>query len=287
MSEQLGDLAKWIGRRQSARDVIAPGPVARMSATLGRDDPPPETGDALPPGWHWLYFLSATPQRGLGPDGHSARGGFLPPIDLPRRMWAGGRITFHAPLRIGAAARRESEIVSVTAKTGRSGALVFVTVRHVISADAGPAIEEEHDIVYREAPRPGDPAPAPRKPPRRPAWERKIEPDPVFLFRYSALTFNGHRIHYDRDYVTAVEGYPGLVVHGPLIATLLLDLLRRQRPDHALMGFEYRAFAPLFDTAPFTVAGAPEAEEGKIALWATNPDGAVAMQGTAVLADSR
>ncbi|MFQ5958379.1 MAG: MaoC family dehydratase N-terminal domain-containing protein, partial [Alphaproteobacteria bacterium] len=274
----------WVGRRRSAEDVIAPGPVARLAATLDRDDPPPAAGDALPPGWHWLYFLHATPHKGLGPDGHDVRGGFLPPVALPRRMWAGGRMTFGEPLRIGESARRESEIVSITPKEGRAGALVFVTVRHVFSGEGGTAVEEEHDVVYREAPQAGAPEPAPAMPPQAPAWEHRVDPDPVLLFRFSALTFNGHRIHYDRDYATGVEGYPGLVVHGPLTAILLLDLLRRSLPDRAPARFDYRALVPLFDTAPFTVAGAPGEDGRSAALWAARPDGAMAMSGTVTLA---
>ncbi len=284
MSGDPKDLSAWVGRRARAEDVIGPGPVTRLSATLDRDDAPARPGDALPPGWHWLYFLPTTPESRLAPDGHDARGGFLPPVELPRRMWAGGRIKFHRPLRIGEAVVRDSEIVSVTPKRGRRGPLVFVVVRHVISGDDGPAVEEEHDIVYREAPRPGEPPPAPVQPPRAPVWRRTIHADAVLLFRFSALIFNGHRIHYDRAYATEVEGYPGLVVHGPLTAILLLDLLRRERPGDAPARFEYRALAPLFDTAPFTVAGAPEADGLSAALWAAGPDGGVAMSATATLA---
>ena len=284
MSDDPAQLSAWVGRRETAEDVIAPGPAARLAAMLDRDDPPLRSREALPPGWHWLYFLSATPQARLGTDGHDMRGSFLPPVELPRRMWAGGRMTFREPLRVGEAAARESEVVSVTPKRGRSGALVFVTLRHVISLGDGPAVEDEHDIVYREAPRPDDPAPVPQMPPRAPAWRRAVHADPVLLFRFSALTFNGHRIHYDRAFATEVEGYPGLVVHGPLIAILLLDLLRRERPDELLARFEYRALAPLFDSAPFTVAGAPDPDGRSVALWAEGPAGDMAMTATATLA---
>ena len=267
----MTELEDWVGRRETAEDVISPGPVARLAATLGRDDPPPRPGDLLPPCWHWLYFLEATPRADLGADGHARRGGFLPPSELPRRMWAGGRLTFHKPLRVGEATRRESEIRSITPKRGRSGDLLFVTLRHVISGEDGAAIIEEHDIVYREAEtsgtRPG------QQPPGEAQWRREIIPDITMLFRFSALTFNGHRIHYDRDYATRTEGYPGLVVHGPLIAILLLDLLRREAPDRDLAEFDYQALAPLFDTAPFTLAGTPEM------LWAERPDGTMAMRG--------
>lgn len=265
----------WVGRRKTAEDVIEPEPISRLAATLGRDDPPPRPGDPLPPCWHWLYFLEATPRADLGPDGIALRGGFLPPSELPRRMWAGGRLTFDKPLKVGEAARRESEIRSITPKRGRSGELLFVTLRHVISGEDGVAIIEEHDIVYREAAS-GGARPGPQPPGEAQggaAWRREITPDPALLFRFSALTFNGHRIHYDRDYAMGAEGYPGLVVHGPLIAMLLLELLRDEAPGRDLAGFDYQALAPLFDTAPFTLAGTPDM------LWAERPDGTMAMRG--------
>jgi len=280
------ELSAWIGRRETREDVIAPGPVERLAATLDWDAPPPGPGEALPPAWHWLYFLDAHRQSRLGPDGHGARGDFLPPVALPRRMWAGGRLAFRRPLEIGARARRVSEIVSITPKTGRGGALVFVTVRHSVveigaAIGAAPAIVEEHDIVYREAPRAGAPAPPPIEAPGAASWRREVEADAVLLFRYSALTFNGHRIHYDRAYATETEGYPGLVVHGPLIATLLLDLLRREGPGRAIAAFDYRARAPLFDTAPFVVRGMPGPGGEEALVWAEEEGGAVAMEGRA------
>ena len=275
----FAQLAEWVGRRESVEDVIAPGPAQRLAATLGRDEPMPRAGDALPPAWHWIYFLEATPRDGLADDGHARRGGFLPPVALPRRMWAGGRIAFERPLRIGEAVRRDSEILSITPKEGRSGRLVFVTVRHVISGEDGPAIDEEHDIVYRDAPLADAPPAAGKAPPGDPTWRRVVKPDAALLFRFSALIFNAHRIHYDRDYVRDVEGYPGLLVHGPLTAILLLDLLRQSCPDQTLRYFDYQAMAPLFDTAPFTVAGKTNGEEAT--LWAETPDGVMAMRGAA------
>jgi len=277
-------LETWVGKSETRRDVIEARPVELLSATLDRDDPPPRIGDELPPLWHWLYFLPAYRQSEVGPDGHAKRGGFLPPVPLPRRMWAGSRIEWLQPLAVGDDVTRESRIVSVTPKTGRSGALVFVVVRHEISTAMGHAIVEEHDIVYRDAPGAargkGDGAESPGTP----AWKRRIVPDDVLLFRYSALTFNSHRIHYDRRYATGVEGYPGLVVHGPLLATLLIDLLRRERPAARVRRFEFRALAPLFDVAPFDVCGKPEQDPHKVSLWAQAADGALAMRATATLA---
>ena len=227
------NLKDWIGKAETADDVVTATPHAALSATLDRPCERPDPGTPLPAMWHWLYFLPLYRQSDVGPDGHAKRGGFLPPIPLPRRMWAGSQIQFAKPLRIGDAVTRASTIENVTEKSGRSGPLVFVKVRHEIRRrdDAEIALTEYHDIVYREAPKPGDVAPQPLAAPASSAWERRWVPDDVLLFRYSALTFNSHRIHYDRRYVTEVEGYPGLVVHGPLIATLLLDLLRHQMPD--------------------------------------------------------
>jgi 3-methylfumaryl-CoA hydratase len=273
-------LRDWVGKTETRSDTITAWPAAALSATLDRNDAAPGPGDELPPGWHWLYFLDAAAASELGADGHPRRGGFLPPVSLPRRMWAGGRIEFLRPLRIGDAVRRDSEIVSVDPKQGRSGDLVFVTVRHTISTDEEVTIREEHDIVYRGAAQPGDP-PSPAKPaPQQAAWQRSLTGDPVLLFRYSALTFNGHRIHYDLDYARGEEHYPGLIVHGPLQTTLLLDLCRRHeaRPIRKL---DYRALHPVFHTERFTVNGSPASDGTKADLWIANGTGNYAMTATA------
>ncbi len=273
-------LRGWIGRRETTEDRVDPWRLAAMSATLDRDDPAPRDGDPLPPLWHWMCFLPATRQSELGPDGHARRGGFLPPVELPRRMWAGGRLRFVQPLRVGEHVTRESTIADVSVKEGRAGTLVFVLVRHAISGEDGPAIEEEHDIVYRAAPAPGEASPPPRPARADAAWSRTVVPDDVLLFRYSALTFNGHRIHYDRRYVTEVEGYPGLIVHGPLMATLLLDLVRRNSARE-VASFRFRALAPVFDTSPFHVRGAPGGAGAE--LWIAGADGGLRVEADAVL----
>ncbi len=272
---------EWIGRTESRTDMVAAMPVAGMSATLDRDDPEPLPGTDLPPLWHWMLFNPVARQSQLGADGHPRRGGFLPPVDLPRRMWAGGRLQFHHPLRIGDEVTRASKIADVTVKEGRSGTLVFVKVQHEITNALGLAIVEEHDIVYRDNPTPGATAPAPQPAPEASDFSRDIVPDPVLLFRYSALTFNGHRIHYDRSYVTEVEGYPGLIVHGPLIATLLLDLARCN-VSRPVKRFEFRAVRPLFDIHPFSVHGVQR--DGALKLWARDHTGALTMDATAELA---
>jgi 3-methylfumaryl-CoA hydratase len=273
-------LRAWIGRSETRADRATATPIAALAATLDRDDPPPAEGSEVPPLWHWLYFTPLTRASELGHDGHARLGGFLPPVPLPRRMWAGGRLEFAQALRVGDEMTRSSRIERVSGKSGRSGALVFVTVRHAISNAAGVAVTEEHDIVYREAHEAGA-APAAAQPaPRDEAFAREVVPDPVLLFRYSALTFNGHRIHYDRSYVTEVEGYPGLVVHGPLIATLLLDLLRRERPAARVHRFAFKALRPLFDIHRFSVCGRPDGEQ-RYRLWARDHEGALAMQADA------
>jgi 3-methylfumaryl-CoA hydratase len=282
--ELLAELRAWEGRSETLHDEITAAPVRNLSATLDRDDPLPQAGTELPPLWHWLYFLPGHRQREIGPDGHARRGGFLPPVPLPRRMWAGGRITWHAPLRVGEAVERTSRIASVSHKAGRSGDLVFVLVRHEVRNAQGLALAEEHDIVYRPLAQPGDPAPPPQAAPADAPWSREIPPDPVLLFRYSALTFNGHRIHYDRSYVTEVEGYPGLIVHGPLIATLLVDLVRRERPGASLRSFSFRAVRPTFDLYPFRVNGMPSDDGRNVQLWAQDHEGWLTMQAQAQFA---
>ncbi len=279
----LAKLAQWAGRTERRSDRVTPVPLAALAATLDRDDPPPKEGDAIAPLRHWLYFLPLHPRRESGPDGHPLRGGFLPPVPLPRRMWAGGRMEFRRPVRVGDAIERVSTIAKVDAKEGRSGPLVFVLVRHEITAAGELAIVEEHDIVYRRAPQRGDPAPPKRAAPTDGTWRRDIVPDDVLLFRYSALTFNSHRIHYDRRYVTEVEGYPGLVVHGPLIATLLADLGRDNVAPAEIATFSFRAVMPLFDVAPFAVCGRSDADGKSVSLWAHDDAGTLAMEARATL----
>ena len=279
------NLQDWVGRSEAVDDLVTATPCAALAATLDHPAQRPPAGFALPALWHWLYFLPLHPQSDIGPDGHASRGNFMPPVDLPRRMWAGSQLSFHAPIRVGDAVRRVSTIMGVQRKEGRSGALIFVQVRHQVFCNAAPqaALTEFHDIVYRGAAQAGEVAPAPRAAPGSSSWQRSIVPDDVLLFRYSALTFNGHRIHYDRRYVTAVEGYPGLVVHGPLIATLLMDVLRRNRPDGVVASFEFRALRPTFDLHPFSVHGEPEADGKTVHLWARDHEGWLTMEATAEL----
>jgi 3-methylfumaryl-CoA hydratase len=280
------NLRDWIGRSETVTDTVTPTPYAALSATFDRNADRPPAGTPLPALWHWLYFLPLYKRSEIGPDGHARRGGFLPPVTLPRRMWAGSQFEFHIPIRVGETITRTSTIHDVNEKTGRTGPLVFVKVRHEIrrADEEAKALTEYHDIVYREAPKAGDAAPAPLMAPTAAKWERKWIPDDVLLFRYSALTFNGHRIHYDRKYVTEVEGYPGLIVHGPMLATLMLDLLRHEWPDATVTRYEFKAMRPVFDINPFWVCGEPQSDGKTVKLWVRDHEGAQNMAATAEVA---
>lgn len=267
------DPKTWIGRSRVTEDAMDPFAARALIATLELDQPEPGAGDPLPPFWHWMYFREAAPRSALGLDGHPATGGFLPECPEPRRMWAGGRLTFSAPLPLGQPAEQVSTIAAVSAKQGRQGPLSFVTVRHEITGAAGLAVTEEQDIVYRTDPPPGSRRPEPPRAPEDETAARQWSCDSTVLFRYSALTFNGHRIHYDVDYAREVEGYPGLVVHGPLLATLLLEQARAM--GLAPARFTFRATAPVIADEPFETCGRPEG--AGLALWIRGADGRLAM----------
>jgi 3-methylfumaryl-CoA hydratase len=276
-------LRGWIGRTETSHDHIGPTPLRALAATLDHAPAPLPDGTPLPPLWHWLFFLPLHRASEIGSDGHPKRGGFLPPVPQPRRMWAGSQFEFHAPVRVGDAVERRSTIADASTKQGRSGALVFVRVRHELHCNGAehPALVEWHDIVYRDAKAPGEPEPPPQPAPGDAMWQRELVPDDVLLFRYSALTFNGHRIHYDRRYVTEVEAYPGLVVHGPLIATLLLDLLHRHVPDARLASFRFKALRPAFDGRPLRLNGRREGDQ--VHLWAQDDAGWLMMDASTAL----
>jgi len=281
----MDNLTAWIGRSETRSDLIGATPALALNATLDHPETGFVSGTPLLPLWHWLYFLPLHRQSEIGADGHAKRGGFLPPVPLPRRMWAGSQFDFRAPVRVGDAVERTSTIADVSSKEGRTGKLVFVKVRHEVRCNgaADPAIVEFHDIVYREARKPDDVEPPPQRAATGAAWQRVIVPDDVLLFRYSALTFNGHRIHYDRKYVTEVEGYPGLIVHGPLIATLLMDLVRRNAPQAEIASFRFKAVRPTFDLNPFRVNGQLQDDGKTIKLWAGDHEGWLTMDAVATL----
>ena len=281
----MDNLTAWIGRSETRSDLIGATPALALNATLDHPETGFVSGTPLLPLWHWLYFLPLHRQSEIGADGHAKRGGFLPPVPLPRRMWAGSQFEFRAPVRVGDVVERTSTIADVSSKEGRTGKLVFVKVRHEVRCNgaADPAIVEFHDIVYREARKPDDVEPPPQRAATGAAWQREIVPDDVLLFRYSALTFNGHRIHYDRKYVTEVEGYPGLIVHGPLIATLLMDLVRRNAPQAEIASFRFKAVRPTFDLNPFRVNGQLQDDGKTIKLWAEDHEGWLTMDAVATL----
>lgn len=266
---------QWLDNQTTTACEITPIPAQCMAATLDQDDTF-QPGDPLPPGRHWLYFHEPARTSDLGPDGHAELGGFLPLLPLPRRMWAGGRLQYHRPLRIGDQAERRSTITAITPKEGRSGSLCFVEVTHEISVSGERCITEVQNLAYREKAAPGEPLPPADPAPTDAQFSETRHPSPALLFRYSALTFNSHRIHYDADYCRAEEGYPNLVVHGPLIATLLLDLFRTQFPDDPITDFTYRARSPLFNPAPFTVNGHRTGNQGR--AWAADQNGGLAME---------
>ncbi len=276
------NLQDWLGNTERRSEMIAPAQAEGVAAMLDRTGPDAGVSDGapLPNLWHWFYFLPRAPMSQVGHDGHPARGGFLPPVDLPRRMFAGARLVFHTPLTVGREAVRDGEIAAVSEKSGSSGRLVFVTVKYRIHQGETLCLEEEQDIVYRGA---GGPVPAPEvlAPEALPALPegtvvRTVRPDPVLLFRFSALTFNAHRIHYDRPYAMNEEGYPGLIVHGPLNALLLLTLAEELRGRPARR-FSFRGRAPVFDLAPFRLLATPAADGDAVSLSVQNPDGAAAL----------
>ena len=277
---ELDKLTEWVGETETAVDYVTIPAVHRLAAALDRDDPMPKFGEPLPIGWHSILFPRVVRQSQIGADGHPARGDFLPPVPLPRRMFAGKRITFHSTLQVGDEVRRVSTIQSVTPKQGRSGQMVFVTVKTEIMSPRGLAIVEEQDIVYRGEPDPSAPAPAPQPAPGQPVWSRSITPDPVLLFRYSALTFNGHRIHYDHPYVTKVEGYPNLVMNGGLTTLLVFELAR----THASTPLRYiasRNVRPLFVDREIRICGEPSTDNKTAKLWALDDQDALALSAEA------
>ena len=282
MSEtlDLDHLRQWIGRATEVSDTVTAQLVKGLRATLFQEIGDPKPGDAAPFTVHWCLGQPVFPMSELGPDGHPTRGGFLPPVPLPRRMWAGGELEFFDPLRVGDETKRTSRISDVTLKTGSTGVLCFVSVAHEVTTSRGVAIRERQDLVYRDVSTtaPATPAKSPPPPPVAKHRETHVS-DPVLLFRYSALTFNGHRIHYDRDYVTKVEGYPGLIFHGPLQATLIVELAARLHGGQPPKKLSYRGVQPLFEGSDFSVNA--NTTEAGMELWTANETGQPTMKGTA------
>ncbi|MHA7685782.1 HTD2 family dehydratase [Cupriavidus sp. PET2-C1] len=278
----LAHLRQWVGKEVADHDVLSVRQARLMAATLGLPQADLQEGTPLPPLWHWIYFLEGLPPAELGRDGHPARGGFLPPVPLPNRMWAGGNVAFHSPLPLGSRVEKRSRIMSVEHKQGRSGDLVFVAVLHQILHEGQVAVSETHDIVYKQAS--AGSAGARQEPMPTPARSKPFRPDSTTLFRYSALTFNGHRIHYDADYCREVEGYPNLVIHGPLNATLLAGFAE-EVSGHRLSGFRYRGVQPSLLGSELSINAAHATEEdgseGGFLVWSALPSGAVSMRAEA------
>jgi len=277
MTKNNKNLSDWIGNSEKRTEIIHQQSLDGFAALMDEEMP---ASPFVPAGGHWMYFLPTDRQSNLAEDGHSYKGSFLPPVDLPRRMWAGGRLTFDRPIKATDTIEKISTVKSIVEKEGRTGKLVFVTVEHELVGDGGRYIHEEHDIVYREAAVAIAPARQPEPAPTDATWTQIISPDPVMLFRYSALTYNGHRIHYDRDYVTGVEGYPGLIIHGPLIGTLLMKLAIENMNGKSLKKFEFRNSSPIFDVANFEICG-KKIDDTQCQVWAKGPAGELAVMATA------
>lgn len=289
MADDLAELMKRVGDTVTDEDVATAAPIRLLNVTFDRNEAPPNPGAAAPEGWHLVYFSAATRPEGLWADG-AARGlGVIPEMPFPRRMFAGIRMRFHQPIRIGENLTRETELLSITPKEGSTGRMAIVTVISRISGANGLALEEERDTVFREEAKPGQGNAAPRQAqaPEDTIWREVITPNEVALFRFSALTFNPHRIHYDAPYATGVEGYPGLVVHGPFSQTCLVNFARDNNPDKRITSFSMRARAPLFVNEPIELVGRPnggKTEADGCSVWALTPQGGIAMNATATFA---
>lgn len=282
----IDHLQSWVGREKVLTDGLSPHQARALSAALEREGyrpALPDAGSVLPPAWHWLYFADTPSALMTGSDGHPKTGDFLPPVPLPRRMWAAGKFVVHNPVLLGVVAQKRSVVSGVDLKQGSTGALVFVTVKHSIEQSGQVCVEEEQNIVYREMPTGPSPLPSGKVPPEEADWVIDIQPDPVLLFRFSALTYNGHRIHYDRHYAIEEEFYPALVVHGPLQATLLANSVREHCAGLEIADFSFRAQRPLFDTDRLSVCG--KCQDDKVSLWTRSHDGFIGMAATAHLSN--
>ncbi len=284
MTEPLESLKRYIGRSETATDVVTGSAVAKLAATLGVEKPALAKGDPIPPGWHGAFFPPSHGPSEMRADGQAAGGGIVPPVPLPRRRLGGVRTAFHEPLRIGDEITRVSEIADIGVHEDESGPTVLLVERNSISNGRGLAAVEERDLIFLSEGRAAAKSTSPPVLPAEAAWRHVIEPNPVLLFRFSAVRFNSHRIHYDRDYVTKVEGLPGLVVQGTLVSQLLIEMCRSELPTRKMIYFGYQTVRQIYDTAPFTIAGAPAANGREATLWAVGADGKLAMTATAKFA---
>lgn len=270
------DFADWIGRTVVAEEVAERWPIAGLCAALDKTHVP-NSGEPILPLGHWIYFPPTVPQSHIGPDGHPRRGDFLPPLRQPRRMWAASDVAFIRPIRLGERVRKTARIANITEKAGKSGSLVFVTVENDYDIESVRVLTETQTLVYRDDPVPGETPPPPKTAPTEPAWSVRVDPDPALLFRYSAVTFNAHRIHYDEPYAKETEGYPAIIVQGQLTATLMLQAFTDAHPGRQPAAFSFRALKPLFSGASFFVEGAQGADQNSFKLWARDADGNLSM----------
>ena len=281
MAESLESFKSYIGKKETATDVITAAAMLKFAATLGQENPPMEKGAPIPPGWYGAFFPASHRPSQMRLDGQASGGGIAPPIPLPRRRIGGTRVTFHEPLRIGDEITRVTEIADIQIDDGPSGAMVTILERNSISNSRALGVVEERDMVMLSEARAGA---APATPPPVPApaiWRQVVEPNPPLLFRFSAIRFNSHRIHYDRDYVTKVEKLPGLVVQSSLISQLMMEMCRKEQPARRLASFDFKSFRQIYDTGSFTIAGKPAADGREAQLWALDGDGRLAMTATA------
>jgi 3-methylfumaryl-CoA hydratase len=283
MTDSLEDLQRFVGNSQTAQDVITASQVGRLAVALDVDHPAPNKGDPVPPGWHGVFFPPLVPLSRLREDGQPSGGGIAPPVPLPRRRLVGVRGVYHDALQIGDDVTKLTEVAAITIKDWGAGPTALVTVRETISTDRGTAVIDERDVLYFGEQGPGQPEEPPTLPATA-AWTRTCESNPVMIFRLSAVRFNSHRIHYDRDYATKTEGYPGLVVPVTLVSFLMMELCRAEAPDTPLVGFNYNSEKPVFDLGPYTIYGAPDGD--RVRLWATDYAGELAVTAEASLASS-
>ena len=284
MAESLESFKSYIGKSETATDVVTASVMLKFAAALGQENPPMDKGQPIPPGWYGGFFPASHRPSQMRLDGQASGGGIVPPIPLPRRRIGGTRVTFHEPLRIGDEIKRVTEIADLKIDDGPSGAMVTVIERNSISNSRGLAVVEERDMVMLSEQR-AEAAPAtPPTVPAQATWSQVIEPNPPLLFRFSAIRYNSHRIHYDRDYVTKIEKLPGLVVQSSLISQLLIEMCRKELPTRQLKSFDFKSARQIYDTGKFTIAGNPSADGLEATLWALDQEGRVSMTATAKLA---
>src|SRR5713226_2239435 len=281
MAEPLESFKRYIGKSETATDVVTASALVKFAATLGLENPPMAKGDPIPPGWYGGFFPASHRPTQMRTDGQASGGGIVPPIPLPRRRIGGTRVTFHEPLRVGDDITRVTEIADIQVDDGPNGAMVTVVERNSISNSRGLAVVEERDMVMLSETRAEGTSKTPPPVPAQGTWRQVVEPNTPLLFRFSAIRFNSHRIHYDRDYVTKVEKLPGLVVQGTLVSQLLMEMCRSELPARKMNYFGYQAMRQIYDTGPFTIAGAPAADGREATLWAVAAEGQLAMTATA------